>query len=104
MFNHIFDARIFDIKPLVCILAIVMTVALIAGCGNDADKGSRDTGSAKMTINMPDGFPNVSLKCVGKSGLYVTNNTTNGSGSPAVVLNDPQCGGSEPNSTSTTTP
>lgn len=78
--------------------AIVLASAgLMAGavsaCGNNATVDARDKGSAKLIINMPDGFPNVALKCLGTNGVYTSNNTGAGSGSPAVVLNDPQCGG-----------
>lgn len=62
-----------------------------AGCGNDAETDRRDTGSAKAVINMPDKFPSVAHKCYGKTGVYVTNNTTNGAGSVAVVTRDENC-------------
>jgi hypothetical protein len=81
-------------------LPLLLLAALVAGCGNDAEVESRDAGNAKAIINMPDKFPNVSHKCYGPNGIYVTNNTETGSGSPAVVLDDPQCGAA----TSETTP
>jgi hypothetical protein len=62
-----------------------------AGCGNDASVDTRDKGAAKAIINMPDHFPNVAFKCRGSKGIYVTNNTSSGSGSPAVIPNDPEC-------------
>jgi hypothetical protein len=72
---------------------IAIACPVLAACGNDAAVGTRDKGNAKLILNMPDGFPNVALKCLGTTGVYVSNNTSVGTGSPAIVLNDSQCGG-----------
>jgi hypothetical protein len=75
---------------LPCLLfAFITTTA--AACGNDASVDTRDKGSAKAIINMPNHFPSIAIKCRGKKGVYTTNNTAHGSGSPFVVLNDPEC-------------
>jgi hypothetical protein len=72
------------------ILTLLLVVGL-AGCGTDADPGTRDTGAAKARINMPDKFPNVAFKCRGSKGIYVSNNTSVGAGNVVVVLDDPEC-------------
>jgi hypothetical protein len=76
-------------------LALVPVLALSACSTQDADKGTRDTGSALGIVNMPNHFNNVAVKCYQGNGLYVTNNNGDGgSGSSlAVVPKDPVCNG-----------
>lgn len=80
-------------KLLVIPALLVGLVAAGCGTGNDVSKGSRDTGSAKAIVNMPNHFNNVAVKCYQGTGIYVTNNTGDaGTGtSLAVVTNDPIC-------------
>ena len=78
-------------KKLILLPALGLAL-LGAGCASkDAEVDTRDKGAAKAIINMPDKFPNVSHKCYGTNGIYVSNNTDTGSGAPAVLPNDPQC-------------
>lgn len=74
--------------------ALIVCMGLFAvACGEDASVDSRDHGSAKAIINMPDHFANVALKCRGTKGVYVSNNTSAGAGSVFVLLDDPECHG-----------
>lgn len=71
-------------------IAVAVSIGLSA-CGADADPGTRDTGSAKARINMPDNFPTVAHKCYGPNGVYASNTSEKGNGSIYVVTDDPQC-------------
>jgi hypothetical protein len=80
-------------------------VVALAGCGaserdqNVTKKAERDTGPA-LIINEPQGFRNVSFKCFGPNGVYVTSRgdwSSSGSQGPElpsavyVVASDPNC-------------
>jgi hypothetical protein len=77
-------------KSFIISIAVLVGIGL-AGCGADADPGTRDTGSAKARINMPDNFPTVAHKCYGPNGVYASNTSEKGNGSIYVVTDDPQC-------------
>lgn len=84
-------------RAILALIAVFFVVGILAaGCGGtDASVSSRDHGAAKAIINMPNHFNNVSVKCYGTTGIYVTNNNGNGgTGSAlAVLANDPACHG-----------
>lgn len=89
----------------VVVAAGVTLLAVLAGCGssergqNVPKKDQRDTGPA-LIINEPQGFRNVSFKCFGPNGVYVTSRgdwASSGNQGPElpsavyVVANDPNC-------------
>ena len=84
---------VMTLKVIAIVTAIIFVGFILAGCGNDADPGQRDTGAAKARINMPDNFPTVAHKCYGSTGVYVTNSAEASPGGLAVLPNDIKCGG-----------
>lgn len=69
---------------------ILPVILLLAACGNDAKVESRDKTGAVL-LNMPDGFPTISMKCDGHGHrIYVPNNGSGDVGGVAVV-NDASC-------------
>jgi len=93
----------------VAVLAIPLVLA--AACGSDpparddlpVDHVNIDKSNANV-VAMPDRFPNITWKCAGANGLYVTTDRL-----LYIVVNDPNCGGSRTGSeviggTTTTAP
>lgn len=76
---------------IVLFLAILFGLALLTGCGNDADFSTRDKGSAEAIINMPDNFPSVAVKCFRGNGVYTSGQGSGEVAAPFVVSNDRVC-------------
>ena len=74
------------------IVALVVLVLLMTGCGsNDVSVSGRETSPA-FKVSMPDHFGTVARKCDGPNMIYETENGgTPGRGAFAVVANDPRC-------------
>lgn len=100
------------------ICAAIASIGFVAGCGAERDqnvekKSERDTAPA-LIINEPQGFRNVSFKCFGPNGVYVTSrgdslsSGSQGSELPSsvyVVKDDANCnGGNAPKDQPTTQP
>lgn len=73
----------------------VFGILALAGCGEygqNATKGSRDTGSADI-INFPQGFRNVAHKCDGPNMVYSSSygDSSTVTSSITVIGNDPRC-------------
>lgn len=75
-------------------LGVVLVVAM-AGCGSrngrqDAPVKAADDSGADV-VNMPDQFPNVAHKCLGRVGIYVT--TRQQGINTVIVADDSNCPG-----------
>lgn len=82
----------------VFIVGVVMVVA--SACGSSTSKANQpylDSGNkasdntAAITIVDPDGFSNMSAKCVGRDGVYAAYHNDNAYAAIQVVPNDPNC-------------
>jgi hypothetical protein len=78
-------------KRTLSVLACIGSLGLVACGANDAGVSTRDKGSAKALINMPDLFSTVAVKCYEGNGVYVTSTDGENSSSLYVVKDDPVC-------------
>lgn len=80
--------------------SMVVAGLLLAACGSptssanqpnlDAGQTGKVDNTAAITIANPDGFSNISAKCVGKDGVYAAYHS-GGYASIQVVPGDPNC-------------
>lgn len=94
-------------KTTLALLVLASIASVATGCSAATQKSSPDpkesnivNGRNTQTIQMPEGYRNITFTCYGPNGIYVTsrgswkNSTTNIAALPsdiAVVPNDPQC-------------
>jgi hypothetical protein len=79
------------------LIACGVGVALVAGCGSEADDDASKSGqsvdkSPARVIAMPDKFRNIAHKCDGVGHRVYSNSTgDSGTGAQLFVIADPSC-------------
>lgn len=75
--------------------AAAASVVLLVGCGtaergtvdSPVEAGPQQNNAPAHIVNFPDGFPNIAIKCDGRTGIY----TTTREAAPTVIPDDPRC-------------
>ena len=76
--------------------AIACLIALTTACDVDSS-GTGDApvsgynDSSAFVINMPDGYPNIAVKCVGDTAIYASTHTEQRAATLKIEHEDPWC-------------
>ena len=87
-------------RPSTTLLAALAVAGVLALTAGSCDVDSSGTGDAPISgyddssvfvINMPDGYPNVAVKCVGDTAIYASTHTEQRPATLKIEHEDPWC-------------
>lgn len=79
------------IRPVLAVVAVLALGGCGADTGGNAPVSDVNDSTTAQIIEMPEGFPNVAVKCLDTTGLYVSE----GGDAVTALSDDPRCVGED---------